>query len=877
MSVAEKLNKLNNIKEDIKAALEYKGLTVTDQFDTYAEQIRGLGDEIYDNPFRNIGYMRGEEVPFINRELDKAKAVIEAWNPESTTLKGTNIMFYPVVDTSKVTSMANAFLNMSNIYSVGLLDTRKVTTMKNMFSGCTNLITIPAFDVKEVTDMSYMFQKCTSLESIPALNSIRATTMSYMFDGATLINSIPTLTTDTVQDMSYMFQGCTGLVNADLKGYNFGYATNLSYMFQNCTNLETLDFTGSDFTNVTNWTSIVNGCTSLAKVDLTNCRIRNGFQFVSFSSADEIIYDGVDTSAMTDTSYLFSSSDYGNVDISNFNLSNVTDMSYTFNNNTSDSIILGNVDTSNVTDMSYMFQKCAYITDLDLSGLNVNKVANTAYMFNGCTKLTNIDFSGWNTDSLVNMSYMFQDCTSLDVLDLSMFDTSKVTDMQKLFYNCKTNSLILDGWDFSSNPNKTNWLSGQTSKNVSLRNAKIKGGFSCPYASESIDLTGIDTTACTSFSLASCDAPVIDVSYVNTSNFTSMDSMFSGCSAVSSLNISHFDYSNVTNMNYMFYGCSKLSGTLTMGGNNKVTDMSEMFQGCSKLTKIDLTYLQLDSVTNMDNMFYGCTSLTEIRMGGNPAKITGASNVDYMFNNITTEGILYYNSEYDYSKIIAKLPSTWKAIPLVNATECTSLTIEADNVTSDKTSTTIRYTAIVNGTNPISGATMTGIELTGKVQSSEFGLNTTTSDKTVTISYTYLGVTATTTITQYQKPTYTVTLNSPWQESDINPDAALYNAYKASATKDATLTINLSKGHTEFNLKGLMKSGGQTYLRFRTIDSTSSSLQNVAYLANSTDASDITKYTDIVYTNIDPSVEHTITILADYTSYSYTAYVLLPK
>jgi surface protein len=101
--------------------------------------------------------MRGEEVPFINRELDKAKAVIEAWNRESTTLKGTNIKFYPVVDTSKVTSMANAFLNMSNIYSVGLLDTRKVTTMKNMFSGCTNLVTIPAFDVKEVTDMSYMF------------------------------------------------------------------------------------------------------------------------------------------------------------------------------------------------------------------------------------------------------------------------------------------------------------------------------------------------------------------------------------------------------------------------------------------------------------------------------------------------------------------------------------------------------------------------------------------------------------------------------------------------------------------------------------------------------------------------------------------------
>jgi hypothetical protein len=123
----------------------------------------------------------------------------------------------------------------------------------------------------------------------------------------------------------------------------------------------------------------------------------------------------------------------------------------------------------------------------------------------------------------------------------------------------------------------------------------------------------------------------------------------------------------------------------------------------------------------MDNMFAGCTSLTEVRMGGNPAKITSSSYVDGMFSNITTKGVFYYNAEYDYSKIIAKLPSTWKAVPLINPTECTSLTIEADNVTSDKTSTTIRYTAIVNGTNQISGAEMTGIELIGTVESSEFG------------------------------------------------------------------------------------------------------------------------------------------------------------
>lgn len=418
MSVAEKLNKLNNIKEDIKAALEYKGLTVTDEFDTYAEQIRGLGDEIYDNPFRDIGYMRGEEVPFINRELDKAKAVIEAWDPNSTTLAGTNIMFYPVVDTSKVTSMASAFSGMTSLYSVGLLDTRKVTTMNKMFSGCTNLVTIPAFDVKEVTDMSYMFQNCTSLQSIPALDSIRVTTMSYMFNGCKLIDAIPTLTTDAVKDMSYMFQGCTSLINADLRGFNFGYATNLSYMFQNCSNLQTLDFTGSDFTNVTNWSSIVYNCSDLQKIIFTNAKIANGFRFSYFTNADEIIYNGLDTSAMTSTQYLCTTNKVN--DISQFDLSNVTDMSYTFNSNTASSITLANA--NNVTDMSYMFNGCTGITEIDISPIDTTNVTNMTNMFYGCTKLVSIkgDLLG-----SISKSQIFYNCNKL--VDVGKVDLTGIT------------------------------------------------------------------------------------------------------------------------------------------------------------------------------------------------------------------------------------------------------------------------------------------------------------------------------------------------------------------------------------------------------------------------------------------------------------------
>jgi surface protein len=152
-----------------------------------------------------------------------------------------------------------------------------------------------------------------------------------------------------------------------------------------------------------------------------------------------------------------------------------------------------------------------------------------------------------------------------------------------------------------------------------------------------------------------------------------------------------------------------------MGGNNVTTAMNDMFRGCSNITSIDLTHLQLDNVTNMDNMFYNCTKLVELKMGGNPAKITSSSYVENMFYQVKTNGVLRYNIDYDYSKIIAKLPSTWKAEPLVNITNCTNLTIEADDVTWEQKFTTIRYTAVVNGTNPVSGATMTGVTLTGEV------------------------------------------------------------------------------------------------------------------------------------------------------------------
>lgn len=99
----------------------------------------------------------------------------------------------------------------------------------------------------------------------------------------------------------------------------------------------------------------------------------------------------------------------------------------------------------------------------------------------------------------------------------------------------------------------------------------------------------------------------------DTSNVTSMNSMFSYCSKLTSLNLSNFDTSKVTNMNYMFQDCSSLNKLDLSNFNiSNVTGMNQMFYYCSKLTSLDLSNFDTSKVTTTDSMFCGCSNLTSL-------------------------------------------------------------------------------------------------------------------------------------------------------------------------------------------------------------------------------------------------------------------------
>ena len=419
MSIAAKLTELNNIKEDIKAALEYKGLTVTNQFDTYADQIRtlGSGGSSVDH-FTTIGY-NGEQMPWLNIQLANSQAVLDSWNVETTTLKGTNIMFYPVIDSRNITSASAAFSGMTNLVSVGKFNTGKVTTMKEMFKSCTKLITIPEFNVQNVTNMNSMFYGCTLLESIPALNVANVTDMGSMFYNCSALKEIPLFgSTGKVTTMSSMFYGCTSLTEAPIFNWNTSSVTTMSSMFNGCSKLKEISFIGCDLSKVTTWTSVTNNCNALEKVDFSNAKLGNGFRFSYFSIADSIIYDNIDTSAMTSTSYMFTNTK--TTDASKINLANVTDMSYMFNNNTSSGLKVGT--NSIVTNMSYMFNGCTGITEIDLTGINTSNVTTMQNMFYGCTKLVSIKGDLLGTG---NKNGIFYNCIKL--VDVGKVDLTGIT------------------------------------------------------------------------------------------------------------------------------------------------------------------------------------------------------------------------------------------------------------------------------------------------------------------------------------------------------------------------------------------------------------------------------------------------------------------
>ena len=158
----------------------------------------------------------------------------------------------------------------------------------------------------------------------------------------------------------------------------------------------------------------------------------------------------------------FAASSLVYIDVSKLDTSNVTDMSYMFSaSDSTDSVynydsVLSlinfgkNFDTSKVTTMAYMFYDNSALTSLDLSSFDTSNVITMEWMFANCRNLTSLDLSNFNTSKVKNMSVMFPATRYSISLNVSSFDTSNVEDMSSMFSGMKLNALDISNFDFSN-------------------------------------------------------------------------------------------------------------------------------------------------------------------------------------------------------------------------------------------------------------------------------------------------------------------------------------------------------------------------------------------------------------------------------------------
>lgn len=139
----------------------------------------------------------------------------------------------------------------------------------------------------------------------------------------------------------------------------------------------------------------------------------------------------IDTSMITDMSYLFEDLHIRNIKIDKWNVSNVTNMSNMFRGAKSFNGDISKWDVSNVTDMCNMF-RCANSFNCDISKWDVSKVTDMYGMFK-CANSFNADLSKWNVSNVIDMCYIFYYAMSFNS-DLSKWNVSNVTDITFAFY-----------------------------------------------------------------------------------------------------------------------------------------------------------------------------------------------------------------------------------------------------------------------------------------------------------------------------------------------------------------------------------------------------------------------------------------------------------
>ena len=200
-------------------------------------------------------------------------------------------------------------------------------------------------------------------------------------------------------------------------------------------------------------------------------------------------------------------------------------------------------------------------------------------------------------------------------------------------------------------------------------NSNSKGMFQWFTKMETIDLSGFDTSEVTSmntmfYTMNSLKS--IDVSGFNTSNVIDMYAMFDQTGVIEQLNVSSFDTSNVTDMKWMFFGLNKLKKlNLTNFNTSKVTNMYGMFDAMTDVSEIKFgTNFNTRNVTNMGRMFSRTSSIQQLDLSHfNTGNVTAMNDMFSLMTSLTQSN---FGANFDTSNVTDMTGMFYQSTSLVN-------------------------------------------------------------------------------------------------------------------------------------------------------------------------------------------------------------------
>lgn len=337
-TIYDKLEYLEDTKEQIKQAIVAKGVSVSegDTFRSYADKIGsietggGTGDCSVSACFDDVGYTF---VPvYIQEGLETAAQFKAAWNSENTVIDMTgyedSTVFFPKIDTSNVTTLANAFADTSilvfpNNDFPGLTSNN---SFNKTFNGSSRLVSVDFGVIPNGTyELNGTFGGCVNLERLKVNNAGTVFKLSVStFEGC------KSLSEDTEQCNIFDYIDCNevNLQNTFneaklITNLNFVNPSSLYYSFNACNiNNKNITFTFNDYTSTDSGYSN-NTFNSISSTDIpTNTLKLTGNLTVKSTSVDLFnlsisanstpIFDTLDISDFVFTNNTSSVSSYNN-------------------------------------------------------------------------------------------------------------------------------------------------------------------------------------------------------------------------------------------------------------------------------------------------------------------------------------------------------------------------------------------------------------------------------------------------------------------------------------------------------------------------------------------------------------------------------------